>query len=485
MSTEERQKIALIDFEQRKAGRLLGGEARERLEASLAKSLGEAQAENLSLYSAQEEIAQLEAIAAVCNFPVAIVPIGEDDHNLGYMIVPKYAGDRNPRRPIIIEAAIDFLDYDDTLAQTSKKKHECWSELEKLGISMSIVKHCDKMARLTFQAGQGSIYEPELDMRLLTHALSHLDLDESELKQEINNYLQQILSSRGSANEIFKTIPVDIAVRDIFNRTRFTVEPYPDTDEILRSLQGEFNEDNSMISNVFVLTYGDPLYQFAKALPLLKDGAVQAIFLTKARKGPFLKQLFKQDPFKHSTQIDAHHPVWHMNTHTLNRGFDPEGEFPIALTDDDPEQVASVDELANELGFMIAARRLLSPDQKRAGSPTPVGQRVIELHRDANLCITEDMKKIQVELYAQAIFAFLVRRFAEWVDARRGEIYKEDKKYPYVDEFLRGWYGTMLAKAAKYQMIADGSEDEAATLYKLKNDLFSAAVMIVNEQINI
>jgi hypothetical protein len=356
-------------------------------------------AENLSLYAPDEELRKLQEIAERMGFPCEFIPIGEGKNNLGYFAISK---DPRLQAQIVAEAPNDFIDFDDTQGKTTIKKKECWERIEQLRVPREIVKYCDKIARISFQEEHGEMYEPELDKRLLTYALAHPSEDVNVLKEQLLTYLNELLSTQLSVSELFQRIPVHEEIDQIFQDTRHFVELYPDTEEVLKALHLDL--EGKVASNIFGFTYGDASFQFEKNLPLLQKGLIQGLCLTKAKKGPFLQQLIKQNPFK-ALNITYHYP-----DETQGKGIDfvAFGQ-PCALTDDDPSQVASVDELADILGIPIEARRVISPDQKRADVATPQGQRVIELTRDQNLRLTQDMVRVQADLFAHALESYLAR----------------------------------------------------------------------------
>lgn len=455
--------------------------------------------ENLSLYTPEEEIAGLNEIAERLDFPIVIVPIRDKDANLGYMVVPKYPHYKKSRsdrriRPIFMDAPTEFIDFDDTQAKTSLKKQECWLKLEKLGVPISIVKFCDKLARVTFKEEHGEIYMPQIDMILLEFAMQHSNLPEEDLKVKLKERLKTILKSKETATKTFESIDVRQEIKDIFNETRFNVELYPDTIDILFQLQGEYPEHKDYtvenpgnyrdpVCNVWALTYGEVLFQLEKVLPLLKTGAVSAIFLTKAKKGPFLEQVFAQDVFRAKEMHEAHGGLAFNAIHNLSKPFNPEGMYPIALMDDDPSQVESVNKLSKILGWIIQARRIWSPEHKRGKDPTPRDKNVIEVPRDEDFYIQADMKKIQQRLFAEGIINHLINRFTYWI--KRETVYRSDPKYPYVQEFLRVYYNKLFLQAAVYIANAEDISD-VQSVYNALIVRFEAAIIdMVEEQIAI
>jgi hypothetical protein len=439
------------------------------------ESLSKKHAENLSLYSSKEELDQLMEIAKRADFAVTIIPILRGESNsYGYLVV---SADPDLQRKVVAEAPIDVLDFDDTAAQTSTKKKECWKSLEALGIQMEIIRHCDKIARLTFSEEHGEMYEAELDMRLLGYALDHLGQDPSSLKADLTAYRDKLLTSYTTTSELLKAVTVPDSIRVIFQNTRFSVELYPDTEKVLSDLHGE---NDRPVSNVIILTYGDAPFQFEKVLPLLKSGAVPAVFLTKAAKGVFLEAAFQQNPWK---DLNISYRYQESNGKGINVS---EFQMPIALTDDDPKQVKSVNDLAEKLGIPIEARRVVSPDQKRADAVTPEGELVIEIKRDEHLMLTTELVKVQEELFSTAITKLVVRKFAEWlsdqVTFQSVTVIKSAKPESVAIDFLRqsNQARSLLGSASEYKQLSD-ELSAAEALLQVRSHYVNAAAKIIDE----
>lgn len=419
-------------------------------------------AENLSIYSADEEIENLKEITSRAHYDVQIIPMGGQSNNLGYLIVPSA---KELQREITAEAPINVVDFDDTSAQTTKMKMECWRRLESLGLPKKVITVCDKLARVIFNPQHGEIYEPELDMRFLTYALGCIGQDTEAIKGSLVKLLDTIINSKAEATEVLQMHAVSEEIRTIFQETRFQVELYPDTQEVLTSLRGD---SEGVTSNVFTLTYGDVVFQYEKVLPLLKSGAVQAVLLTKAAKGPFLEHMFGQNPWK-ELAIRYHY------RETIGQGINIAAfQMPVALTDDDPKQVGSVNELANRLGLPIEARRVISPDQKRADVVTPPGERVIEMHRDEDLMLTTDLLKVQADLYSSALFKFVLRKFQDWLQVLRQlnsieNIRKVDPEKIGTDFLKESTRAVdLLAEAAAYLQKSQSIEGPEASLLAIR-----------------
>lgn len=376
-------------------------------------SLAERNRENLSLYSGDEEMVELNRIAERAGFEVTIIPIVENGVGLGYAV---FADDETAQRGIVAEAPWVSVDADDTQIKYSINKKLCWRELkENLGISSNIIQKCDKLARFEFFKDHGEVYEPELDMRLLTRAREMMgnEVPEEEIIEELEEYLQDLLDEYSSMKELKEGVEVNEQVGEIFGRTRFEVELYPDTEEVLRTMR---ERGGATYANVFTLTYGDGPFQFEKTLPMLKEGLVQGIFLTKAKKGPFIRQLIKQNPFKELA-------LSYRFKKDEGQGVKPaEWMIPMIVMDDDPNQVESINNIAKEMEIpILAVFRQRSADHKRFEFETPQGEQVVELGRDENNMLTESVAALQEHLYAVAIEKVIVWNFEKWLEKLESE----------------------------------------------------------------
>jgi len=372
--------------------------------SEIAPPLSRRHAENLSLYSATEEEAGLEAIAAKLNLECHIIPLGDAENPIGYLMVSK---DPKKIATIVAEAPLNFIDYDDTLAQYSNGKKKCWSQLEKMGFPSSVIKACDRLSRLTFDPNEGEIYSPQLDMRFLTHA-QNVNGNETDMLKAVENYAAEVMASPESATGLFTRVAPDEHIEAIFRETRFNVELYPGTMSLLHDLHQ--NGSDLVRSNVIPLTYGDVLFQAEKSLSLLKSEDISAIVLTKAKKGKALRHFFEQNPLKSL-------PITYRYPESQGLGIDvARFHQPVAVTDDDPGQVETVQQLSRELGFPIEARRVISPDQKRAGLPTPQEGSVVELKRDAELNLETDVVAVQAAMFESALINYTGFAFSHWLE---------------------------------------------------------------------
>jgi hypothetical protein len=362
--------------------------------------------DNLSLYPPESELTLLNNIAEKRNMPVSIIPVIRDGQSLGYVIVPL---DQSRQRQIVAEAPMIFTDFDDTAAQTSSEKKRCWQLLEAEGIPAEVIAKSDKLARIAFGHKSGEIYEPELDMRLLTYAKNQLAAGISiehvleSLKLKTTEYLDQI-QAKQTIDEIE---PIDESIRAIFDQTRYAVELYPDTVDLLTALRDE----HDVKSNVFVSTYGDPAFQFEKTVGLLHENTVQAVMLIKTNKGDFFDALFEQNPLK---TLDLSY--WDEND--VGKGIDLKAYAnPVIVMDDDPNQVASLNKMAIEKGLpMVALWRQRSEEHKRGAIATPEGEYVWELARDAEGRITESVLDLRNRAFSLAIEQMIVGNFARWLN---------------------------------------------------------------------
>lgn len=130
---------------------------------------------------------------------------------------------------------------------------------------------------------------------------------------------------------------------------------------------------------MFVLTYGDPAFQLKKTIHLLKKGSVQGIFLTKAKKGPFLEALIERNPFQDGGITYTEHSE-------SRDGIQPaRDQSAIVVIDDDPHQVASLEEIRSKLQlFSLATLRASHTEHKRFAVQTPTGEQVGEMNLESS-----------------------------------------------------------------------------------------------------
>jgi hypothetical protein len=290
--------------------------------------------------------------------------------------------------------------------------------LEAEGIPAEVIAKSDKLARIAFGHKSGEIYEPELDMRLLTYAKNQLAAGISiehvleSLKLKTTEYLDQF-----QAKQTFdETEPIDERIRTIFDQTRYAVELYPDTVDVLTALRDE----HGVKSNVFVSTYGDPAFQFEKTVGLLQENTVQAVMLIKTNKGDFFDALFEQNPLK---TLDLSY--WDEND--IGKGIDLRAYAnPVIVMDDDPNQVASLNQMAIEKGLpMVALWRQRADEHKRGAIETPEGEYVWELARDAEGKISESVLDLRNRAFSLAIEQMIVGNFVRWLNQIRLTITQE------------------------------------------------------------
>lgn len=129
-------------------------------------------------YSQEEELNNIHDILGAR--PAHVIPIG----NAGYYI-------HNPQVPYIAEAPLILLDLDDTAIQYTAGKKECWKQLKEIGVRQETIMLCDSLARI--QLGTERLYEPEVEMRLLTHALAHPEIRNEQMQMRLSLYLRQLM----------------------------------------------------------------------------------------------------------------------------------------------------------------------------------------------------------------------------------------------------------------------------------------------------
>ncbi len=241
---------------------------------------------------------------------------------------------------VVAEAPWALVDFDDTAAKTTyDKKERCWPAVEAMGISPDLVKFCDKISRVNFGEA-GIIYEPELEMRLISRALEMAKAGNTDdaIKLALADMRRDIVLNGAIADHA-----VAEDVQGVYDETRYTPTLYPDAPETLKRLHA----DESRPLNVALLTYGDPQFQLRKTLNLMDQSDVLgSVFLTKVKKGNFFKSLLETNPF-------ADMPLQYTYDET-ERGVGinfRDWRVMVTLFDDDPSQVESFNKFATDEGI--------------------------------------------------------------------------------------------------------------------------------------
>lgn len=329
--------------------------------------------------SNSEEFKRLRELVGKAD--VNVIDLGE----FGYVV-------HNNRNTIIAEAPWILVDFDDTGAKTSEDKETCKKRLIDLGISEEIIKHADKKSRIDF-GERGVIYEPILDKIFLTLALENKVSDE-QTKILIDEARSKLLNSKQ-----FTDYPINEGVETIYRQTRYSSTLYPDTKDTLLTLK---DYPSGVANNLVVFTYGDPEFQLSKTLPLLNEThEINQIWLTKSKKGNFLKELINKDVLK-DLPIHYHYPETDKN---VGIPFaDPKWQIKLLLFDDDPDQVKNFNMIADELGLSgLGTARVRREGVKRADKKTEQHERTTDVTTTNTLLDTDLFQKAATELQARAL----------------------------------------------------------------------------------
>lgn len=333
----------------------------------------------------EEELAYLREM--VEGKEIEILPVG----NVGYIAF-------NTCHLYIAEAPLVLLDWDDTAAKTTADKRLCWDELEKLGIPQDIIQLCDNTSRV-FVGDTEPTYEPELEMRLLSMALEKVGNTSS---QAIIAALV-ILKNELIGNRALDAYPVHSSIRAIYQRTRFSPRLFPDTLATLSKLRGNPQRP----TNVGILTYGDPSFQFEKVKELLSGNDIGIVLLTKARKGTFLQTFLKENVLKNV-------PMQYTYQETpRGEGVDfASWQVPIVLFDDDPKQVESFSSVAEAEGIQaLGVVRVRRQQIKHADVDTIHGPFVTEIRPSETYLDIELFNGALQELRIRAVEKYLSTTF--------------------------------------------------------------------------
>lgn len=329
--------------------------------------------------SNSDELKRLKEIVGPLD--VEIIDLGE----YGYVI-------HNNHNIITAESPWILVDFDDTGAKTSEDKKTCKNRLLDLGISEDIIKYCDKKSRVDF-GERGVIYEPILDKIFLTIALGNTNSEE-ETKALIDDARVKLLNSKK-----FSDYPINDGIDLIYRQTRYTSTLYPDTKDTLITLN---DYPSGMANNLAIFTYGDPEFQLSKTLPLLKEThEINQIWLTKSKKGDFLKELINKNVFK-DLPIHYHYPETDRD---VGIPFaDPKWQTKLLLFDDDPNQVKNFNKIADELGLLgLGTVRVRREGVKRSEKETEPHNRTMEVTASDTLLDTDLFQNAAMELQIRSL----------------------------------------------------------------------------------
>ncbi len=335
-----------------------------------------------------EEHKRLQEIVKGQN--VQVIPIA----NSGYMVY------RNESE-IIAEAPWVLVDFDDTAANTTyDKKERCWQTLqEKFNLPEEFVSLCDQLSRVDFGKA-GKIYQPELEMRFITKALSlHKDGEKPEkIEEALQNMRKELIDKKN-----LKDYPADKEITELYEQTRYTSTLYPDTITSLKTFKG----DSPRPLNLAVLTYGDPEFQLTKTIDLFQqsEGSLGIILLTKVKKGDFFQALIQENPFK-DLPIKYTYPE---TPREVGINF-ADWEIMVTLFDDDPKQVKSFNNFAqseniNGLGVV----RVRRTGAKRSKLDVQIPEGSAQVKPSDSAIDTSLFIKVLELLEAKHIEQFLIR----------------------------------------------------------------------------
>ncbi|GEM_PF-4658986 len=304
----------------------------------------------------------------------------------------------NNSLPLVAEAPWVLLDLDDTAVKTTEGKMQCWMEMEELGISKAVVEYCDGASRLDVDGE--SIYQPEMEARLLTAALN-LDGDDTQKISVLEETKNKIIK------EGIERFRVDSRIEDVYARTRYNPELYPDTLESVKNLRGSGELPRA---NLVLLTYGDPEFQLRKALSLLDRADFGEIWLTKKPKGEFIKMVARDFPLKGQVSLTYQFDETEPRDGSVHFR---DWRSMVVLFDDDPRHVDSVNQLADEdPEFMVvAAARVRRPSASRSGQVH--NSKGMDLHFTDTYADFELYEAAVLELNARLYENFLMEKFGE------------------------------------------------------------------------
>ncbi len=311
-----------------------------------------------------------------------VIPIGDS----GYII-------QIDTQKIIAEAPWILTDYDDTGAKTSEDKRECKRRLGEIGVLPDVIKYCDTEARVNF-GEKGKIYEPELDKRFLTIALTEIkngNLDLNVIQEKIDSAREQMLSSKD-----IQSFDVDVDIENIYKETRYTSTLYPDTISTLKSIKAIGGVADA---NLAVFTYGDPQFQLEKVLPLIQGELVNQVWLTKTQKGMFLEDLVKEGPFK-DIEMDYAYPETPRGV-----GIDfAKWNIHVILFDDDPKQIANFNQSSTKLELEnLSVFRVRRNNVKTTSTETIPQTSVGEIQMSDTILDTGLFTEALVEIYVRTV----------------------------------------------------------------------------------
>lgn len=347
---------------------------------------------------------------------VITIPLGD----AGYIV-------HNANQEIVAEAPWVLLDFDDTAARATQDKRECWNKLQEMGIPEEVIQYCDKVSRIDFGRA-GVIYEPELEMRLVSLALDYFRSGKSDIEELRKSLKQARATLVGQKN--LDQYEIDEEVSTLYRQTRYTSSLYPDTISTLQRLRGGPEKP----ANIAILTYGDPEFQLIKTVRLLDEerDRVSQIWLSRVRKGDFFKTLLQLNPFR-ALPIKYTYPETPRN---VGINFS-DLQVMVTLFDDDPKQIESFNEIAQQEGIVgLGVIRVRRKGTKRSERDIRLGQRVGEIHPSDSYLDSNLYEATIRELSARMIEDFLLNQIQT-----HGDKALKDPKTPNLIEAIADYRG--------------------------------------------
>lgn len=152
-----------------------------------------------------------------------VVPLND----AGYII-------HNQRRVLTAEAPWILLDFDDTAAQTTRDKKRCWDDLNKMGLTEEVLEYCDEISRVDL--GGEKIYQPELEMRLVSLALARKE-ENPKLDEPFKAILETARKELVKNPALLEKFPTDLQVEKIYEKSRYSSTLYQIQLELFKGLQ--------------------------------------------------------------------------------------------------------------------------------------------------------------------------------------------------------------------------------------------------------
>ena len=314
-----------------------------------------------------------------------IISVGES----GYIV-------HDDRSNIVAEAPWVILDLDDTALRYTESKEACQNSLREIGIPQDVIDCCDKLSRIGSKGRL--VYQPELEKRLLSHALQELSkvVSLDRIMRGLNDLCSKLTS------EGFEGVSVDQKIDEIYAATRYKPDFYPDTRESLKRLRNSLGKP----VNIAILTFGDPTFQLKKSVPLLDAGLVDEVWLTDEPKAKFLEQVINQKPHK-SFKLQYEYP----ETQPKGAGIDFEQwQTMVMIFDDNPIEVEEINKRFSNSNVLVEAVCVRRPGVSRKSKPLFEGT---QIHLSNTYADTEIVNKELRSLTSRQLENFLLKAVRE------------------------------------------------------------------------